>query len=86
MTAMGRNPSADLQESGCSVLDDLVRFSDLQQRIKRAGAGEAVRRAMAAMARGPWRHGRHQDVGAEGAGRAEERLDSSLAVVWIETK
>ena len=49
--AMGRNPaSADLQEIMCSVLDDLVRFSDLQQRIKRAGAGEAVRCAIAAPA------------------------------------
>jgi hypothetical protein len=52
--AMGRNPaSADLQEIskiGCSVLDDLVRLSDFQQRIKRAGAGEAVRRAIAAPA------------------------------------
>jgi hypothetical protein len=53
VTAMGRHAeSPDVQEQAAGALGNLCnladRFSDLQQRIKRAGAGEAVRCAMAA--------------------------------------
>ena len=53
VTAMGRHAeSPGVQEQAAKALGNLCnladRFSDLQQRIKQAGAGEAVRRAMAA--------------------------------------
>ncbi len=49
MAAMGRHAeSPGVQEKAARALCNLADRSDLQQRIKRAGAGEAVRRAMAA--------------------------------------
>ncbi len=45
---MGRHAeSPDLQDFAVWALCILAARSDLRQRIKRAGAGEAVRRAMA---------------------------------------
>ena len=40
--------SPGVQEQAAGALSNLADRSDLRQRIKRAGAGEAVRRAMAA--------------------------------------
>ncbi len=48
VAAMGRHAeSPGVQEWAAGALCNLADRSDLRQRIKRAGAGEAVRRAMA---------------------------------------
>ena len=57
MTAMGRHvESPDVQEKAARALgmlaldaENLADRSDLRQRIQRAGAGEAMRRAMAVL-------------------------------------
>jgi hypothetical protein len=51
VTAMGRHAeSPSVQDFAVWALGNLADRSDLRQRIKRAGAGEAVRRAMAPLA------------------------------------
>jgi hypothetical protein len=50
VTAMGRHvESPDVQEKAAAALCNLADRSDLRQRIQRAGAGEAMRRAMAVL-------------------------------------